>query len=267
MSLPVWGVMLAKDEADIIGTNLRHHFALGLSGIVVFDNMSRDDTGEIAKAAGANVFLDEQVAFMQGDKNRRMTEIAVSHGAEWVLAIDADEMWYPTKAATIPEAIEAIRTGIDVVRAISHDYVCSEFDNLAESNPVLRMRWRYAMPGNAKVAHRCLPGAHVLGANENWSLGDGQPPRIYNGLRIKHYPVRSLQQLKRKAVNGWRAVNKQRGVHRNACGHWRKWYYRFRIGGFNSFFNRKLVLTKRRLAAKPAAWREDPFVPAHLREV
>jgi len=56
--------MLAKDEADIIGTNLRHHMALGLSGMVVFDNMSRDGTEDIARSMpGVIVVPDPEPAF------------------------------------------------------------------------------------------------------------------------------------------------------------------------------------------------------------
>jgi len=261
----VWGIMLAKNESDIIETNLRHHMALGLSGIVVFDNMSDDGTGDIARSVPGTVVLeDHEPAFRQGAKNRAMTDIAMDHGAEWVVAMDADELWYPARAATIPDAISGI--GGDCFRARSLDHVCSEFDDESQANPVLRMRWRRKSPGVGKAAHRCEPGVYVWGGNEGLARGDDvvEPP-IRGRILIRHYSVRGLRHLKRKAAFGWRAVN-QAGVHRNACGHWRKWYIRMRQNpaGFEDFYRRKILLTGRRLAKEPGAWVEDPFTPAHM---
>lgn len=258
--------MLAKNESDIIETNLRHHMALGLSGVVVFDNMSDDGTGDIARSVpGAMVLEDNEAAFRQGAKNLAMTEVAMSHGAEWIVAIDADELWYPTRAATIPGAI--VDTGGDCFRARALDHVCSEFDDESETNPVLRMRWRRKKLGVGKVAHRCEPGAHVWGGNEGLVRGgEVVEPPIRGRMLIRHYPVRGLRHLKRKAAFGWRAVNGQPGVHRKACGHWRKWYIRMRENpaGFEDFYRGKMLLTGRRLARESGAWTEDPFTPAHM---
>ena len=263
----VWGIMLAKDEADIIGTNLRHHMALGLSGIVVFDNMSRDSTGDIARSVpGVVVIQDPEPAFRQGEKNLAMTEIAMGSGADWVLAVDADELWYPTRAESIPDALASV--GVDAFRARMLDHVCSAFDDESEADPVLRMRWRRSRPGGAKAAHRCSAGACVWGGNESVRTGDGDilDPPVRGCMLIRHYSVRGLRHLKRKAANGWRAVSAP-GVHRNACGHWRKWYMRWRSDprAFEGYFSRKLVLDARRLRRRPLEWREDPFTPAHLR--
>jgi len=262
----VWGIMLAKNEADIIGTTLRHHMALGLSGIVVFDNMSNDNTGDVARAVPGTVVLeDSDPAFRQGRKNRDMTEIAMDHGAEWIVAIDADELWCPTRAATIPDAIADL--GNDCFRARILDHVCSEFDDESEINPVLRMRWRRRKLGVGKAAHRCEPGTHVWGGNEGLLRGGVvvEPP-IRGRMLIRHYPVRGLKHLKRKAAFGWRAVNNQDGVHRKACAHWRKWYIRMRENptGFKDYYHRKILLTERRLTREPGAWVEDPFIPAHM---
>ncbi len=268
MTPVVWGIMLAKDEADIVGTNIRHHLALGLSGFVVFDNMSRDGTGDIARSLDVDVFLDEEVAFCQQTKNRRMTEKASLLGAEWVLAVDADELWYPTHDKTIPEAIASLPLGTDAVRALSFDHVCCELDDESEADPVLRMGWRRNRPSIGKVAHRCLPGAYAWGGNESWVLdGEVKEPDPCNCLRIRHYSVRGLSHLKRKAANGWRAVNGQPGVSRRACGHWRKWYRKYRDDPvwFRSYFEGKVRLNQGRIARESGGWVEDPFTPAHLR--
>jgi len=261
--------MLAKNESDIIETTLRHHMALGLSGIVVFDNMSTDGTGDIARSVpGVAVHLDRDLAFRQGGKNLKMTEIAMGHGAEWIIAIDADELWYPTRAASIPAAIRDISVaGGSCFRARTLDHVCSDFDDDAEENPVLRMRWRRTKLGVGKAAHRCESGVHVWGGNES-IVRDGEvvEPPIRGKMLIRHYPVRGLKHLKRKAAFGWRAVNGQPGVHRNACGHWRKWYIRLRENpaGFSDFYRRKILLTDRKLNKEHGGWLEDPFTPAHL---
>ena len=260
----VWGTTLAKHEADIIGINLRHHMALGLSGIVVFDNDSRDATGEIARSVpGTVVVPDREPAFLQAEKNRAMTGVAMEHGAEWVLSIDADEFWYPVGFDDIPEAVAA--SGLDAFRAEMFDHVCTVYDDPEEDDPVRRMRWRCAKPSNAKAAHRCGAGIHVCGGNESVVV-DGEVADLptYGGLRIRHFPVRSFRQFKTKTIIGANAIAKVPDAGRRTVSHWKKWWrlYCTDRQGFEDFFNRRMVKNSRKLRDNPDTWLEDPFRPA-----
>ena len=251
----VWGVICARNEADIIKANLQHHLALGLAGIVLFDNMSDDGTGEIARSVpGARVF-DDPSPYDQASKNRRMTELAMGFGAEWVLTIDADEFWYPTRSDSIPQAVaSASARGWDMFRVPGYSHSCSAWDDPSQADPVRRLRWRStAQNRNSKVAFRCAPGRWAAVGNEQCSDSVARPP-IQRDLWLRHYPVRSLSHftMKVKLCHG-------SSVHR----HIEKWYRALMSnpGMFGRHFLRKCVLGRKKLSRTPWRWVEDPLEP------
>ena len=251
----VWGMVCARNEADIIEANLRHHLKLGLIGIVFLDNMSKDGTGEIARSVpGVRVF-DDPSPYDHVSQNRRMAELAMGFGAEWVLAIDADEFWYPTRSDDIPQAVaSASARGWEAFRVPGYSYACSAWDDPSQADPVRRLRWRStAQNQNPKVAFRCAPGRWATQGNERCSDRAGWPP-IQHDLWLCHYPVRGLARFvtKMESCRG-------SGVHR----HLEKWYRALRSNpkAFGRHFLRKCVLGRRKLNKAPWRWVEDPFVP------
>ena len=92
----VVGLYLLRNEADIIETNLRHHFASVIDEAIVIDNGSTDGTIELVSelAEDLPIRLASEVGPMyQSDRVTRMARLAVMQGADWVLPIDADEFW------------------------------------------------------------------------------------------------------------------------------------------------------------------------------
>jgi glycosyltransferase involved in cell wall biosynthesis len=82
------------------------------SDLVVVDMHSDDRTVEIAKAAGARVFLHEPLGYVEPAR-----DFAVAQASqEWVLVLDADELVPPALAAEFTRiahdgAADAVRTG------------------------------------------------------------------------------------------------------------------------------------------------------------
>ena len=96
LAVKVVGLYLVRNEADIIETNLRHHFAAGIDEAIVIDNGSTDGTLEIV--AGLREDLPIQLSsevgpMLQPERVTRMARLATLEGADWVLPIDADEFW------------------------------------------------------------------------------------------------------------------------------------------------------------------------------
>lgn len=249
----VWGVIAARNEADIIEANLRHHLELGLTGIILLDNMSNDGTGDIARLVpGVHVF-DDTAAYDQHLQNCRMTELAMGFGAEWVLTIDADEFWYPTRSDSIPQAIVAV--GRDKFRVPGHTHTCSAWDDASLADPTRRIRWRSTSRiGNPKVGFRCAPGRRAVDGNERCS-DCGIRPATQHDLWLRHYPVRGAAHFARK-LEGYAET----GFPEN-FRHLMKWHRTLRSNpdGFNRFFFRKCVFGQTKLGRTPWKWAENPL--------
>jgi hypothetical protein len=93
----IYGVMLVRNEADIIRVNLLHHLASGIDHILVVDNGSSDGTAGILEefAATGRVHVTSRPGpFLQSETTTEFAREAFLRGARWVIPIDADEFWH-----------------------------------------------------------------------------------------------------------------------------------------------------------------------------
>src|SRR4028119_277959 len=93
----VYGLLVARNEVDIIRTNVLYHLSLGLDRLLVVDNGSSDGTdrvlGELARDPRVRWTRDEGL-FYHGHIATELAREAYGEGADWVVPIDADEFWY-----------------------------------------------------------------------------------------------------------------------------------------------------------------------------
>jgi Glycosyl transferase family 2 len=93
----IYGVMMVRNEADIIALTIRHHLAHGVDRMLVVDNGSSDGTDCVLEELNRDSRVQwtrSNGKFRQADITTELAREAFLRGAEWVLPIDADEFWF-----------------------------------------------------------------------------------------------------------------------------------------------------------------------------
>lgn len=196
-------VAMAKNEAGIIGSTVRHLYAEGVDVVVVEDGHSTDQTRAVALQAGAVVYTEATREYRQGE---RMTGLAAEHcePGDWCIPFDADEFWY-SPLGTIAEALKDTDAHICWARMWLH----RDWDHRAPNPKPL-----------GKVAFRYQPGAVIEFGNHGVSLPAGGTDR-WGVLEIREWQNRSLAHFKakvarqRELIANTPGMNTMFGAHMN----------------------------------------------------
>lgn len=199
--MAVWGVAMVKDEADVIEGTVRH-MAAEVDRLLVADNGSTDGTRDIldqlARTLPLTVVDDPEPAYYQSAKMTALADKAYAEGARWVVPFDADELWWAEHR--VSDICRSAHPRSTVVYAALHDHIASA-DDVATPDPFRAMVWRRRDPqGLPKVAIRWIPGATIRQGNHGVEHPGGE--RGDWRLSICHFPYRSAEQMRRKAVAG-----------------------------------------------------------------
>ncbi len=213
--MKLWAIMMVKDEADIIEYTVEHLFRQKVDGLLIYDNMSSDETGEIlailARRHCIGITLDTEVGYYQSRKMTELAEIAANHaGADWILPVDADEWWHAPGGLSIKAYLEIVAAVEPETKALSVPMVnhfCTGLD-APSMNPFARMCW--AKPDSPCLPKVCFRG----GVLKDFEIAMGNHELTHRGgvapyptsktshLFAKHFPYRSADHFVRKAVNG-----------------------------------------------------------------
>jgi Glycosyl transferase family 2 len=220
--------MKVRDEDDVLEHSLRYHRAQGIDHFVVTDNGSTDGTPEILRrfeSDGVLTVIEEPSTEDFRDEAHwwvtRMARIAATDlDADWVVHADADEFWAPV-SGTLKEALDGIPGEYGVVLAPRPEFVARPDGpgRFWERMTVREARSRL----RPKVAHRAEPdavlhrGAHDVDVDrdEGGSRHSGRAvmravkderaagadPLVWAPVfpaRVLHFPLRSLDQYRRK---------------------------------------------------------------------
>lgn len=232
--MTVVAIGLVKDEADII-EGWAGHLLDEVDLLLVGDNMSTDGTRAILNRLvdeadhRLHVIDDPEPAYLQGQKMSALAQrAAMDHGADWVLAVDADEVWY-SRRGRIREVLAALPSWHTVVRAPIYDHRATALDP-AGTDPFRTMVYRENVPLDRrmwKVAFRPQDGAKIHQGNHGVDLPD--PGQVVDGgeqgvLELRHFPIRTPEQMVRKTRNGAAAYAAAGDRLPASMGaHWRDW--------------------------------------------
>ena len=198
--------LLVRDEADVVEACLRHHVALGVDHVVATDHRSLDGTAEILErfaGEGSLTLLRERGETLeQAAWVTRMARLAATeHGADWVLNVDADELWWP-RTGSLRDVLAAVPPRFGAVRGVWRHFV----PRPGEGDPFERMVVRrrastdLADPFHAqiKVAHRGAADVVVSKGNHDAEGTGLRLIREWFPFEVLHFPIRSRGQLERK---------------------------------------------------------------------
>jgi hypothetical protein len=244
--LKLFGVMMLRDEADIVEASVRHNLAL-LDGLLVIDHGSCDGTADIlnnlaAEGLALAVLHDESPAFYQGE---RITEFArrliLEQQADFVFALDADEFLKLQSRPMLEAALREVPPG---VHAVLHwlTYVpdrvpasCGAFTPASAA-----MRLKTERHGQHKVIiARCFASrsTECVGQGNHLVFDRLNPAELPRHARISptvaalaHFPVRSRQQFETKVVLGHLANLAAERDKPDLAFHWRDAYEDIKSG-------------------------------------
>jgi hypothetical protein len=143
----IYGVMLVRNEADIIRANLLHHLASGIDHILVVDNGSTDGTAAVldeCAATGRVHVASRPGPFLQPETTTEFAREAFLRGARWVIPIDADEFWYAPHDSLREVLDDAAGAGALEVEVVN--FIQRREQDVAEPRALLTMTRRAPAP-------------------------------------------------------------------------------------------------------------------------
>lgn len=219
----VFVVMMVKDEIDIIGYNIEYLQTQNIDHFYIANNLSTDGTKELLlelseKYGNMTVIDDNEFAYYQSDKMNLWCNNCFKMGADIVVPIDADEIWYSKdKEKTLGNLLK--ETEGDIFVATSTDYIPTSHD-VDIKNPILSMVYKKKNSDSfPAVAFKKYPGYYLEMGNHDVSNHRGQ--RVYNLLGIRHYQYRSFKQFSKKVLNG-KKVYDDTTFSPSIGSHWRR---------------------------------------------
>jgi len=260
--------ILARDEADIIEANIRHHATLGVSKFVVTDNNSIDGTREILEQLKGEfdlTVIDEPSHTIDQDLwvTRMANLLKESNAADWVINNDADEFWLSHNDSQLADAVQTTLqsvpdggSNIGVLQCNRYNLVASQEIvergeyHFTDNNYQVLQDWLNAkdelnlredstalLDQNQHVIIRTLQSKVITRLDGLDSIDMGNHGAIHqldtletDTIEVAHYPIRNFEQFKRKVVNyGSSLKNNSRFGPRTSL-HLRRWFDSYQRG-------------------------------------
>jgi glycosyltransferase involved in cell wall biosynthesis len=225
MTKKVFALLMVKNEIDVIEANIRYLQSQDIDEIFIADNLSTDGTYETIQkikwreSHKITLIRDDEVGYYQSAKMNSWSRECFQMGADYVIPIDADEIWYSLdNDKTLGEAIKTIDADIFVAKSI--DFVPTILDNFNEPNFIKRMVYRKTNSDSfSAVAFNYSEGYELEMGNHNIRNHPGK--RVSNVIGIRHYQYRSFPQFIKKVKNGKLAYDNT-NFPEFMGSHWRK---------------------------------------------
>jgi len=192
-------LMMYRNEEDIIGQCIEHWAALGVDEFFLCNNLSTDNSHEIAVSTlvkcGKQAYHLEayEDVFPQRYIVNYLKTKALEAGHQWIFPIDADEFLCLNESFFIKSLkdFESCTT--------KHGYVCGQYSY----KNIMPNGVSWIEPHHKKVFGRLDPDWNIsIGNHEIEGVGATLPDY---GAYLNHYQYRSYEQFKRKKITFFKA--------------------------------------------------------------
>ncbi len=256
-------VSLVKDEDDIIYAGMVSSYRSGFRYFVMGDNGSTDETfAEIRRFAQDHsdaivyIVFDPVVEHYQAAKIMGLARLgqtilaALGIDIQWVFPMDGDEELHIAEGGKDLFALldEATLQGIKLITYCFCN--AGSFEPLEEISKLESLPGPFlantppGMPHVRKVAFRYAADAMIEEGNHYCFFQHLPVSQIVVGceigIRLKHYPVRSIAQLRKKVLNCEKSLANYKGPA-YIGGHWRRDVELYRREGDNHLRNKLAV--------------------------
>jgi hypothetical protein len=233
----------ARDEADIVGAQIAFHLHAGVDFVIATDHRSTDGTTDIleryAREGYLHLIREEGEEMHEGEWATRMARLAAGeYGADWVIASDADEFYWP-RGGSLKEVLASVPERYGIVHALLRQFVPRPDDGaffadrmvarVSGTAPINDPTSLYRP--NLKAIHRGDPGVRLsAGAH---ALHDSAliPLRGWYPIEFLHFPIRSFEQCDRKYGHLRAALGESRNAYYDAVHRARE------SGGFRELYD------------------------------
>jgi Glycosyl transferase family 2/Methyltransferase domain len=238
--MQVFGLMIVRNEADIVRVNVLHHLAVGVDRFLIVDNGSEDGTDQILhdlSRGGRVAFTRFSGPYRQAEITTQLALEAYRRGADWVIPIDADEFWYAPGGDLRGVLTESIAgaLGVQVV-----NFIQRMEQREASADALLHMTWRAPKPvgpldrvqqlvcnrANAFVEMMYPPKwisraslALHIGVGNHEVMGVPGPFEETDAIVCLHAPLRSRSVFHAQVAHARRAVE----AGNLKTWHWERW--------------------------------------------
>lgn len=188
----VVATLRVKNEAAIIGRNLER-ISLFADEIVVLDDGSTDSTVEICKSFPKVVHCETQNLPLKEDRDRnKLLQLAKARNADWIMAIDADEIFDTTIIDELPQLIQDPDA----------DAFCFKVCTFWRGHDYHRVDGVWG-PLNQIALYRNLPGQEIQSDHPQGFHCGSAPPIRRERIKqakslIEHYGYDSYERAKKK---------------------------------------------------------------------
>ena len=241
------GVVMVKNEADIIEAFVRHNLEL-LDRLLIVDHQSSDATVAVLSALRAEgmpieLMRDTALAFRQGDRIGELARLAFQRfGADHVFALDADEFVQARSRADLDDRLAALPAG--ACASIPWRNQVPENAPPDAVHPFARIRLAASadLPPMTKLVlgrdfvdrrHEVSHGNHALLERQGELWQPQAPPPLLPGVVLAHLPFRSIEQFVAKIVLAWfgnRLLQGPAARISETNWHWRELFDRYLAG-------------------------------------